>query len=218
MVRGVGCKLFIRHPEVNSLNDYVAVSEIPIINAGNGWREKGAEHPTQALLDLYTIKKELGFLEDRKILLIGDMNARVIRSFVKACGQFSGIKLYLLSPEQHWISPQDEEEYRNRKIYYQRIHTLDDILEEVDVIYQNSVSEKRTDTVPENIRLTQNKLQKIKDEAIVLHSFPRSGEMANDVDNLPQAKYFIQARNAVPVRMALLTWIFGHEIDQAKFE
>ena len=210
MMNGYADVVVFRHREVESLNHYVSASQIPVINAGNGWAEYGAEHPTQALIDLYTIRKELGSIENLKILLIGDMNARVIRSLMKALGQFSNITLYLFSLDEYWISHKDEEEYRNSKVQYERIYNLDAILKEVDVIYQHGLC--CADPVPKPMRLTKEKLKGIKHGAIIMHPLPRAEDLATSVDCMRQAKYFGQAKNGVPVRMALLAQLFNQKI------
>lgn len=209
VMNGFADVVVLRHGKLDAIDEYVPFAEIPVINGGIGGEQFGAEHPTQAILDLYTIHKELGQIENRKVLMIGNLNLRVSRTLMKAFGKFPGLELYLVAPDDCWMKPEAEQIYRDRGIPFQRVQAVEEVLDQVDVIYQNGYKESREVPVPESIRLTRDKLRNIRKEAIILHPFPREKELAQDVDDLPQAKYFDQAKNAVPVRMAVLAQLFS---------
>lgn len=209
MMNGYADVIVLRHKEVQFLQQYVDVSEIPVINAGIGGEEYGAEHPTQVLADFYTIYKEFKSIENRKVLIVGNMNLRVSRTLIKAFGQFPSIELYLLAPGVCWMSPKEEAEYARKGIRYTRIASLEEVLKDVEVIYQNGFSWSREIPIPEEIRLTKKSLQHIRKDAIILHPLPREEELAREVDDMHQAKYFVQASNAVPMRMAILNQLLS---------
>ncbi len=205
--------LVIRHPENRAPEMAGTITEVPIINAGDG----DNEHPTQALLDLYTIHREKGTIDDLKIGFVGDMNLRVFHSLPMALSQYNA-KAYFISPPEVAMPSMWIEEFRHAELDFEEISSLDDIIDNLDVIYMEGVKTPsyhigRTDSVgirpdmPPEWILDSKKLKRLKSDAIVLHPLPRTEELPLEVDANESARYFAQAGYAVPVRMALLSLI-----------
>lgn len=185
-------------------------SKVPIINAGTG----AEEHPTQAFIDLYTMRKEKGKIDGLKIALMGDLRyGRTVHSLAYALALFN-IELYLISPES----------LRMRKDVIQTIKTkipvtedanLETIMPQIDVLYVTRIQRERFPDAAEYAKLKGaykidlKTLQNAKKDMIILHPLPRVDEIAAEVDNAPQARYFQQVGNGVVVRMALLALVLG---------
>lgn len=178
-------------------------SLVPIINGGDG----PGEHPTQSLLDLYTIKKHLGLENPLRIAFIGDLKyGRTVHSLSNLLRNFENFSV-------DWVSPKEldiQDEYFNEKTD-RKFNTLsNEVLQEADIIYMTRVQQERFEDRAEYERLKDifildaAKVAHMKDNAIILHPLPRVDEIATNVDTLPQAKYFEQARNGVPIRMTLI--------------
>lgn len=178
-------------------------SLVPIINGGDG----PGEHPTQSLLDLYTIKKHLGLENPLRIAFIGDLKyGRTVHSLSNLLRNFENFSV-------DWVSPKEldiQDEYFNEKTD-RKFNTLsNEVLQEADIIYMTRVQQERFEDRAEYERLKDifildaAKVAHMKDNAIILHPLPRVDEIATNVDILPQAKYFEQARNGVPIRMTLI--------------
>jgi aspartate carbamoyltransferase catalytic subunit len=202
--------LVIRHPQEGAARLASEFSNIPIINAGSG----SEEHPTQALLDLYTIKKEFGKLEKLTIALVGDLRyGRTVHSLAYALSLFD-IKLYLVSPELLKMRREVVEEIKDM-IKVEEENDLKKILPELDIIYMTRIQKERFPDLSEyemvkgTYRLTQDDLKNVKRKAIVMHPLPRIDEIAFDVDNTHHARYFKQTWYGLLVRMALLSLILG---------
>ena len=185
---------------------------VPIINAGCG---KG-QHPTQALLDLYTIGKKIGRFENFSIAIVGDLkHGRTARSLAYLLGKFSGVHMYFVAPPQLAIG-QDILAYLNRrKAPYQELAELEKIMGEVDFIYMTRVQKERFEKPEEYeelktlYRLTAPLVQRMKSGAHLLHPLPIVDEIAPEVDRMRQTAYFEQADNGLPVRKALLAMILA---------
>ncbi len=193
----------IRHPQTDGLFEFAAASSIPVINAGNGmglW----AEHPTQALIDLFTIEQAFGQIDGLKILIIGGTHLRGFRSQIRALAHFPGAEVFALCPDKFWMEFPDAEHYRRAGIRFTRIAHLDDVKRDVHVIYHNGITERRGEPVDSFYALDAARLADIRDDAIILHALPRVEDLAHDVDAMPQARYFEQAHNGVPVRIAII--------------
>lgn len=195
--------IVIRHPLEGAARFAAENSVVPVINAGDG----AGQHPTQTLLDLYTIKKELGKIENVNIALVGDLRySRTIHSLIKALTLFK-TKIYLVSPEILSL-PKDFLEELNGDIEKAR---LEDIIGDVDVVYVTRIQKERFldeeeyKKVAGSYKITREIVEKMKDNAIIMHPLPRVDEIAISVDSTKQARYFKQAFYGVPVRMAILT-------------
>ncbi len=199
----------MRHPEAGSADRAASASPVPFINAGDG----PGQHPTQAMLDLYTIKKECGKLDGIKIAMVGDLRyGRTVHSLSFLLGLYDKVHFTLISPKELTMPPKVTDFYKEHKITFTE---TDDIAAglDCDVLYMTRVQQERFTDPAEYERLklkyilTADMLKGRK--TTVMHPLPRVGEIATDVDALPNAAYFRQARNGVPVRMALLDMLLG---------
>ena len=200
--------IVLRHSEVGTSKRAAAVSRVPIINAGDGV----GQHPTQALLDLYTIHKEIGSIDGLKVAMVGDLaQGRTVRSLAYLLSKFKDIKMYFVAPPLLKMKEDILEHLQERGSWFNEETTLDRVLPEVDVVYQTRVQKERFgDRIAdyESCRgiyvINQNSLRLMKPNAIIMHPLPRLEEISMEVDQDRRAAYFRQAQNGLYVRMALL--------------
>lgn len=205
--------LVIRSPIENFMGLLKMVNK-PIINAGDGI----GQHPTQALLDLYTIREELGTINGLTITIVGDLaNGRVVHSLVKLLCLYDVTIIYV-SPKSLEI-PQEIIDYVNNKnIKQQKIDDLDHAIQVTDVLYMTRLQKERFkdqseyDLVKGYYKLKLGNLDKAKQNMIIMHPFPRVDEIDSEIDCDPRAVYFKQIENGLYVRMALLCELFGCNI------
>lgn len=216
VVSDYGDIITLRHPEKGSAERAEGSSRVPVINAGDG----ADQHPTQALLDLYTIKKSFDEIKGLKIALIGDLlNGRTVRSLSYLIAKHHPENfIYLVSPQQARIGD-DIKEYLDKKgVKWEETDELERILSEVDVFYQTRVQRERFegkgDSVYEEVVnasrkliISEKSLVGMKKNAIIMHPLPRLTEISRAVDNDHRAIYFDQALNGLYIRMALLKMI-----------
>ena len=201
--------IVLRHSEVGTSKRAAAVSRVPIINAGDGV----GQHPTQALLDLYTIHKEIGSIDGIKIAMVGDLaQGRTVRSLAYLLSKFNDIKMYFVAPPLLKMKEDILEHLQEHGSWFTEETTLERVLPEVDVVYQTRVQKERFgDRIAdyESCRgiyvINQNSLRLMKPNAIIMHPLPRLEEISMEVDQDRRAAYFRQAQNGLFVRMALLT-------------
>lgn len=201
--------IVLRHSEVGTSKRAAAVSRVPIINAGDGV----GQHPTQALLDLYTIHKEIGSIDGLKIAMVGDLaQGRTVRSLAYLLSKFNDIKMYFVAPPLLKMKEDILEHLQEHGSWFTEETTLERVLPEVDVVYQTRVQKERFgDRIAdyESCRgiyvINQNSLRLMKPNAIIMHPLPRLEEISMEVDQDRRAAYFRQAQNGLFVRMALLT-------------
>ncbi len=199
----------LRHSLEGAAKLAAEFSKVPIINAGTG----AEEHPTQALIDLYTMRKEKGKIDSLKIALVGDLRyGRTVHSLAMALAMYN-VELYLVSPEM----------LRMRKDVLQSIQnkipvtetTLEQIMPQLDVLYVTRIQKERFPDAAEYAkvkgayRIDLKSIEKAKPDLTILHPLPRVDEIAPEVDQTPQARYFQQVWNGVVVRMALLSLVLG---------
>jgi len=179
-------------------------SSVPIINAGDGT----GEHPTQALLDIYTIQKELGKIDGISIAMVGDLaRGRTVHSLSYLLGQFSNIKIYFVSPKSLKMKDEIKEYLKKQNIIFSEETDLKKVASLVDVIYQTRTQKERGSMLGDSegfYIVNQEILNLMKKEAMIMHPLPRLDEISPDVDKDPRAAYFRQAENGLYVRMALL--------------
>jgi aspartate carbamoyltransferase catalytic subunit len=196
--------IVLRHYEEGSAARAAAVSEIPIINAGDG----AGQHPTQALLDLYTIKKERGDIDGLNIAMVGDLkHGRTIRSLAYLLGKYERIEIDFVSTPELRVGKDILEYLTRQNVTYRETETLSNIIESVDVVYQTRIQKERfiEDSIHADLLTVDKSLvERMKEGAIIMHPLPRVGEIDTAVDALPQAAYFRQAKYGLLVRMALL--------------
>jgi len=200
--------IVLRHNEVGAAKRASAVSRVPIINAGDGM----GQHPTQALLDLYTIHKEIGSVDGLKIAMVGDLaQGRTVRSLTYLLSKFNDTRMYFVAPPLLKMKADILEHLQERGSWFAEETTLDRVLPEVDVVYQTRVQKERFgDRIAdyESCRgiyiINQDSLRLMKSNAIIMHPLPRLEEITMEVDQDRRAAYFRQAQNGLFVRMALL--------------
>ena len=205
MFEGYCDALVIRH-EYEGVSKFISdIVNIPVINAGDG----AGQHPTQTLLDLYTIKKEIGEIDNLNIALIGDLKfGRTVHSLSNALGLFENIKIYLVSPPELRMPQEILIDLNDTNVEYEEVDNIESIIDKVDVLYVTRIQKERFGDIDDYLKIkgayiVNKKLLKGKD-VIVMHPLPRIDEIDTDVDNTKYNKYFTQAANAVPVRMAIL--------------
>jgi aspartate carbamoyltransferase catalytic subunit len=203
--------IVLRHPEVGSAELAAKYARKPIINAGDGV----GEHPTQALLDLFTIKEELGRIDGLNITMVGDLKyGRTVHSLARLLTLFD-VRINYVSPE---ILPMPESiiaEVAQKNIPQAQYISLDPIMAESDVLYVTRVQKERFadadeyETVKGAFVITPETMSNMKEEMIVMHPLPRVGEISMEVDDDPRAAYFRQMAYGLYVRMALLAMVLG---------
>ena len=204
--------MVIRNPEVGSAAEAAAHAGIPVLNAGDGV----GEHPTQALLDTFTIREELGRLDDLNVTLLGDLKyGRTVHSLSRLLTKFRGIKLNYVSPAILRM-PQEVVDDVAAAGVTQSVHdTLDDVLPETDVLYVTRIQRERFadpaeyEQVKNAFVVTPQTLAGAKKDMIVMHPLPRVNEISVEVDKDPRAAYFRQMEYGMYVRMALLALVLG---------
>lgn len=204
----------IRHPVEGSSRIAAGAVKMPVINAGDG----AGQHPTQALLDMYTIKSEKGKLDGLTVGFIGDLKyGRTIHSLIKLL-KFYDIHLYLISPEELTLPDSYKKEIDGYPLSFEETRDIKKIWE-CDVIYVTRIQEERFpdhkeyDRLKETYKVNKELILASKKNTTVLHPLPRVNELSTDVDDLPNAAYFRQAEYGVIVRMTLLCLCLGVEIN-----
>ena len=183
----------------------------PIINAGDGWNE----HPTQALLDVYTIWREFGKVNGLRIGIMGDLKyGRTPSSLSYLLSKFNDIKIYYIAPEPLQIR-EDVLQYIEGKIEYEIVYDVTNIIEKLDVLYVTRLQKERLpdqslyEKLKGSYKLTADLLLRYKKIPLIMHPLPRTWELDTSVDTLPQAKYFEQAKNGLYIRAALIKEVLG---------
>lgn len=202
--------LVIRHPLEGAARLAAEFASVPVINAGTG----AEEHPTQAMLDLYTIRKELGKIDGLNIALAGDLRyGRTVHSLAYALSLYN-INLYLVSPPLLRMRKEVMEEVSGR-VKVQEFEELSQVMPHVDVVYMTRIQKERFGSLEDyekvrgSYRLTTGELEHAKPNMIVMHPLPRIDEIDFNVDNTPHAKYFKQVWYGLLVRMGLIGLVLG---------
>lgn len=200
----------IRHPLEGAARLAAEFAKVPIINGGSG----AEEHPTQALLDLYTILKEKDTIDGLKIALVGDLRyGRTVHSLAYALSNYN-VELYLVSPESLKMRREVLEEIRG-KISVTEETDIAKVIPNLDVLYVTRIQKERFPDPAEymkvkgSYKIDLELLKRAKKDMIILHPLPRVDEIASEVDGTPHARYFQQVWNGIVMRMALLALILG---------
>ena len=207
IVAGYADAMVIRHKSETSAIQAASVEKIPILNAGAG---KG-EHPTQALLDLYTIRQKKGKIDGIKVAILGDLlYGRTIHSLVKLLSLYEGIEIYGLSKDAFVLPQEYIDMLKEKNIEYKKCNSFDDLPRDLDIIYHTRIQAERFegDFGKEEFIIDKKVLDTFSKDTILLHPLPRVIEIAAEVDDDPRACYFEQAHNGLYVRMALLLQVF----------
>lgn len=208
VVGGYADIIAMRHPKEGAPVVAAMHTDVPIINAGDG----GHNHPTQTLTDLLTIKMEMGRLDNLTIGLCGDLKfGRTVHSLVAAMSRYTGIKFVLISPEELKLPSYVKESYiKKNNIPYEQTTSLEDVMDKIDILYMTRVQRERFFNEEDYLRLKDTyildtkKMEKAKDDMIVMHPLPRVNEISVDVDSDKRASYFRQAKYGKYIRMALI--------------
>ena len=209
--------IVMRHPEIGSARQAAGVSSVPVLNGGDG----AGQHPTQALLDLFTVHTEQGQVDGNTVVLCGDLKyGRTVHAGVELYKHFD-CKLIFVAPEKLKMPAEITARLRGEGVAVEEKPDLEAALAEADVLYMTRIQKERFDDPAEYERLgeesspkgsyvlTRDLVERVNPEVTIMHPLPRINEITPDVDDLPGAAYFRQARNGVPVRMALLALVLG---------
>ncbi|XP_015899425.1 aspartate carbamoyltransferase, chloroplastic isoform X2 [Ziziphus jujuba] len=207
-VEGYSDIIVMRHFASGAAKRAAATADIPIINAGDG----PGQHPTQALLDVYTIEREIGKLDGIKVGLVGDLaNGRTVRSLAYLLAKYKDVKIYFVSPDVVKMKDDIKDYLTSKGIEWEESADLMEVATECDVVYQTRIQRER---FGERIDLYEEARGKyivdrrvlgaMPKHAVVMHPLPRLDEITVDVDSDPRAAYFRQAKNGLYIRMALL--------------
>lgn len=205
MFEGYCDALVIRH-EMEGVSKFISdVVDVPVINAGDG----ASQHPTQTLLDLYTIKKEIGSIDNIKIALIGDLKyGRTVHSLANALTLYDNVELYFVSPDKLKMPQEILHDLDKAGMSYSETSNISDVIDKVNVLYVTRIQKERFADIDDYLEIKGayiiNKKMLEGKDLIVMHPLPRIDEIDGDVDDTKYNKYFTQAANAVPVRMAIL--------------
>ena len=210
----------MRHPKEGAPLVATRKSTVPLINAGDG----GHNHPTQTLTDLLTIYREKGRLDNLTIGFCGDLKfGRTVHSLTKAMSRYKNIKFVFIAPSELKIPEYLKHDLLDAKnLDYKEVETIEEVIEELDILYMTRVQKERFFNEQDYIRLKDtyildlNKLEKSKSDLIVMHPLPRVNEIAIEVDDDPRAKYFDQVQNGRFMRMALILKMLGLENEVEK--
>ena len=208
MIAAYSDTIVLRHPREGSAKLASEVSKVPIINGGDG----AGQHPTQTLLDLFTIKEEIGKLEGLKVGMLGDLRyGRTVHSLSQALDRFNA-KLFFISPEILAMPSYVTDELKN---HWSTHRNINEVLSELDVLYVTRIQRERFPDIEDYkevagaYKIDAELLRKAKPELKIMHPLPRVNEISTDVDKTKHAAYFRQAFNGVPVRMAILEKLLG---------
>ncbi|NCC72309.1 MAG: aspartate carbamoyltransferase [Sphingobacteriia bacterium] len=203
--------IVMRHPREGSARYAAEVSPVPVINAGDG----ANQHPTQTLLDMYSIQKTQGTLDNLQVAFVGDLKyGRTVHSLTMALTQFN-TTFHLVSPLELKLPSYVKRHIKEKNLAYYQYTELMEIIPKVDIIYMTRIQRERFsdpmeyEKVKNAYNLSNNMLTDARSNMRILHPLPRVNEIAEDVDNNPKAYYFQQALNGVFVRQALLSAILG---------
>lgn len=203
----------MRHPKEGAPRYSSQYCDVPLINAGDG----GHQHPTQTLTDLLTIKVAKGKISNLTIGLCGDLKfGRTVHSLIKAMSRYKDIKFILISPQELQTPEYIKTEILDKNtIDYIEVEKLEDVINQLDILYMTRVQKERFFNEADYIRLKDSyildndKLKSAKKDLVILHPLPRVNEISMEVDNDPRAWYFRQAKYGMFVRMALISKLLG---------
>lgn len=204
--------MVMRHFEKGSLESASNVAKIPIINAGDG----AHEHPSQAYLDLYTIKKEQKTTSNLTIAFVGDLiNSRTIHSLVPLLNLYQNNTFYFVSPKELKLPSDFTSMLSERGVVFVETEDLNEALPKADILYMTRVQKERFsdmneyEKIKDSYILRKDHLNNMKSSATIMHPLPRVNEIEHEIDNDNRAAYFRQAQNGLYVRMALLANVLG---------
>jgi aspartate carbamoyltransferase catalytic subunit len=210
IISGYSDVIVIRHTTEDGTRRAAEVSQVPVINAGDG---NGGQHPTQALLDLYTIYRQRP-LNGLSVAIIGELDkGRTARSLAYLLAKFERVKMFFVSPPQLQMKPDILDYLDEHGVRYELESDIERVIGEVDVVYQTRIRPERVRDMDglRRYAIDSKVVQRMKPDALILHPLPRTVELDKSVDADPRALYFRQAMNGLYVRMALLTMLLDKE-------
>ncbi|GLU23813.1 hypothetical protein SLE2022_397900 [Rubroshorea leprosula] len=207
-IEGYSDIIVMRHFESGAAKRAAATASIPIINAGDG----PGQHPTQALLDVYTIEREIGKLDDIKVGLVGDLaNGRTVRSLAYLLAKYQNVKIYFVSPDVVKMKDDIKDYLTSKGVEWEESADLMEVASKCDIVYQTRIQKERFGERIDHYEeargkyiVNQDVMKVMQKHAVVMHPLPRLDEITVDVDTDPRAAYFRQAKNGLYIRMALL--------------
>ena len=207
MVESYSDAIVVRHPFDGAARLAANTSKKPVLNAGDG----SNQHPSQTLLDLYTILEEKGTLNNISVAFVGDLKyGRTVHSLVKALTHFNP-KIYFVSPEILQMPQYSLDDLDKHNIKYEVLRDFRDYLDKIDVFYMTRIQRERFPDIEDYEKVKgvyvinkENIAGKCKEDMIILHPLPRVDEISTDLDDTKYALYFKQAKNGIPVRQAML--------------
>ena len=201
--------IVMRHNEIGAAKRAAEISSVPIINGGDG----AGQHPTQALLDLFTLQQKFGRLEGLRVAMVGDLlYGRTVRSLCYLLAKFPKVELTFVAPPVCQMHDDIKNYLARRKVSWREEADLDAVLPVVDCVYMTRIQKERFldqrefEIANNTYRLTPENVSKMPKDAIVMHPLPRVGEIDPAVDDDPRAVYFQQARNGLWIRMAVILY------------
>ena len=219
MVESYSDVIVVRHPNDGAAKLASTTSKKPVINAGDG----SNQHPSQTLLDLYTIKEEKGTLSNLSIAFVGDLKyGRTVHSLVKALTHFNPT-IYFVSPKILQMPTYLIDDLDKNNIKYEILEDFRDCLDKIDVFYMTRIQKERFPDIEDYQKVKgvyvinkENILGKCKEDMIILHPLPRVDEISTDLDETKHALYFKQAKNGIPVRQAMMMKVLDKVKDTFK--
>jgi aspartate carbamoyltransferase catalytic subunit len=207
IMNGYADVIVMRHNEAGSAARAAEISDVPVINAGDG----AGQHPTQALLDMYTIVDAFGGIRSLKIAMVGDLRyGRTVRSLAYLLTKYEDMEIIFVSPPVCKMEGDIKAYLDRNNLPWREESNLADVAPQVDCIYMTRIQKERFHD-PEDYKaaagkyiLTPERVRTMKPDAIIMHPLPRVDEIPREVDDDPRARYFQQARNGLYIRMALL--------------
>ena len=211
IVEGYADVIVLRHYLGGSARRAADVAAVPVINAGDG----PGQHPTQALLDVYTIQKEIGRLDGISVAMVGDLaNGRTVRSLAYLLAKYEDVKLYFVAPEVVRMKDDIKDYLRRHGVWFEEREDFLEVVRKVDVVYQTRIQQERFGDRTEDYETARGKyivdsemMEALPQSGVVMHPLPRVDEIAPEVDADPRAAYFRQAHNGLYIRMALLKMV-----------
>ncbi len=214
VVNGYADGIIMRHPMKGAAEIAAKYAKVPFINAGDG----GGDHPTQALLDMYTVHKAKGSADGLKVMIVGDLlNSRTAHALIYLLSLYN-VEFYFVSPSALSLPEEYKSHLQKRSLEFSENESWDDLLADTDIIYMTRVQKERFDSNDEYKKykdayiLDINVTNQLNKNSIILHALPRVNEIAPEVDDDPRALYFEQARNGLYTRMALLSYLFSEQL------
>ena len=212
IVAGYADAIVLRHGEEGAARRAALVSDVPVINAGDG----RGQHPTQSLLDLYTIRDELGRVDGVRVAMVGDLaNGRTARSLAYLLSKYRDVEVWFVAPPAVAMGRDLKQHLDEHGVPWHETQDMKAVLPLVDVVYQTRIQKERfeDDAAYRAVRgvyvIDCDAMARLRRDAIVMHPLPRLDEIDPAVDADPRAAYFRQARNGVQIRMALLDMVLS---------